>query len=427
MHFDIDPKILDEIYRPMMTLDKRTSIIYGGAGSGKTVTFMRLAVIWALEGRTSLILRKWAAKLSDGNWPDTLKFMDEYDLTKYFDINNSTKTIKSKVSKGAIMFRGLDKESKIRSITSPTSGAIDTIIMDEATDFDKSDISQLILRQRGLTKFPLRLILLFNPIMKSHHIYKRYFQPIEAEYDFNQDDVRYYEDDDLMIMKTWYQDNSFIGEQAAKSYEDMKYDSLYHYNVFTLGRFGVLGERIFDDNLFDINHNNIPNHLEYKVGLDFGYNDPNAFILTAYDRRTNDIYVLADFVVSKQLHRELANKILDTFDRFNVPRNIAIFADSADPTAIATLNQFGLNVREPKSKAVLNGIMWLKLNSIYVSNKASSAKNDLTSYAWKKDKHTGEAIDEPDHTYSHLPDSLRYAYSYEWTGGMNTRGAHVRF
>jgi phage terminase large subunit len=436
----VNPKLISKFFRKFLNAAQRIQFYYGGSSSGKSTTFMMFAVLWMVQGRTIAIMTKLSVKIKDSTWPEVLDAIDRFGLAGEFDIRIGDRDIIHKSSGGRAIFRGLDKESKIKSVKVRSSPAIDTIICEEVTDFTFDDIKQLMTRQRGETKFPKRFIGLFNPILITHHIYTSFFKEIAHLFDFNSEDftVAEYSRDvvlrrtgkvvkqDILICKSTYLDNEFLSEEDEATLESYKESSKYHYQVYCLGNFGVLGDRIFDDNLFDIDHEDIPTSgVDLRCGLDFGFNDPNAFVITKYDRARGNIYIITEFVDNKLSNEKICARIIELFNFYNIPVNTRISAESADPKSISALSELGLSI-EKAEKHVFSQIMWLKLNSIYISKKSKNGQTDLGNYAWKKDKKTGLSIDEPDHSFSHLPDALRYAYWREaaQTGSMQFTHNH---
>jgi phage terminase large subunit len=405
----LNKDLIDFAYRDALHRTTRTQIYFGGSSSGKSFSFMTFAVLWALQGRSVLIVRKVGATLNKSVWPELIKAISKLKLSKYFDIRKADRTIESLISTGSIMCIGVDDEEKIKSITSPTSNCIDTIICEEATELYKSDITQLMIRQRGESTFQKRIILLFNPIFKLHWIYEQYFKPIDQVYDFN-NDATIYQSNDLYIQKTTYKDNTHLGREEVETLENLKDISLYHYNVYTLGRFGVFGERIYT-NVSEYTNVDI-SKMEIKCGLDFGWNDPTAFTVTAHDIRTKVIYIIDEIYGSKIDLDDLVEQIKTIFMSHNISLSSTITCDSEDPRSISQLKRAGLNVKSAKKGpgSVVGGIMWLMRQKLLVNKRCINTLNALNNYQWEKDKRSDLTLDTPNHDYSHLPDALRYAY-----------------
>jgi len=407
----INPKVINPIYRQFYNKDKRTQIIMGGGSSGKSYSIMTFAVLWALEGKSILIVRKVAATLKHSAWAEVLVAISRLKLDNYFSINRSDKTLYCKLSGGYIMFKGIDNAEKLKSIRPMSDSAIDTVIVEEATEIYPEDYSQLLIRQRGITPFKKKIILLFNPIHIEHWIYKRWFSDIDFE-------SGYYEDDDIVIIRTTYKDNKYLEKEDIKTLESFKYKDPLHYSVYCLGKWGVLGDKIFTNiNIID----KLPKglDLQYMAGLDFGWNDPTAYVLCGFDGE--DIYILDEVYASKMDIAELSNLIRD---------DVLITADSEDPRGIAQLKGMGMSIKAAKKGAgsVLGGIMWLRRRRINVLSTCKHSITALENYSWEKDKKTGNSIDKPNHEFSHIPDALRYCFErYSRNKGEAVVGVRLKY
>lgn len=410
MKIKINKKLYDKVYLPLFDKEQRTQIYYGGGSSGKSFTFMNYALLWALEGRSVLVVRKVAATLRHSVWSECMVALEALNLMQYFDINKTDRTIISKVSNGCVMFRGIDDPEKIKSIRSPRNGAIDTILCDEATELYADDITQLKIRQRGYSKFPKRIILLFNPIHTQHHLYKSYFSD-KDEYD------DYYEDDQLVIRRVTYKDNTHLAPEDIATLEDLKDTSPLHYAVYCLGLWGTLGDKIFK-NIEVISEDMVPKNIPLYAGVDWGWNDPTAYVMVGFDNKV--IYILKELVQSKLDYRDLIN---------SVDPRVHTTGDSEDPRSIDQLKQMGMNIRGAVKGqgSVMGGLMWMMRHPIKIVDTCPTTIHAFQNYAWKKDKRTGESIDEPEHQFSHPVDAVRYALEKFSRGGTGVVGAKVKF
>jgi phage terminase large subunit len=404
--------IFDKVYLPFFNKKQRRQIYFGGGSSGKSFTFMNFAVLWALEGRTILVIRKVGATIRQSVWSECTVAIERLGLQKYFDIHKTERTIYSLVSGGVIMFKGIDDEEKIKSIRSPRNGAIDTVLCDEATELFANDISQLMIRQRGKSKFPKRIILIFNPIHTQHHIYKNYFANLK-EFD------GYYEDDKIVIKRTTYKDNSHLSPEDIETLEGLKFTSPLHYSVYCLGLWGTLGDIIFANNVKVIKAEEVPSGLSWLAGIDFGYMDETAYVKCGHDRGVNNIYITQEVFAKKLSYDVLAESI---------DKSIETTADNEDPRSISILAERRVNIRAAKKGpgSVFGGIMWLLTKNIHIVETCTNTVHAYNNYAWKKDKRTGEAIDEPGHEFSHLCDATRYCFERYSRGFSKVRATSYK-
>ena len=403
INLQIDPNVFNNIYlEKAMKNQKRTQIYFGGSSSGKSFAIVgQRTVLDLFKGdRNYLICRNVASTLKGSVWNEVNATIENLKLTKYFDINKSDREITCNLNGFQAFFRGLDNPEKIKSIR-PKKGVITDVLVEEATECEKQKIKQLYKRQRGMSKAKKRLTLLFNPIIKSHWIYKEYF-------DIWDDSKRYIENRDLSILKTTYKDNKFLTPEDVYDLENET--DKYYYEVYTLGNWGILGAVIFKNwRVEDLSWlKEIAD--KKKCGLDFGFADhPAAMPVTAYDKKKKTIYIMQEVYEKGLTNDILAIEILDM-----VGKRQLVVCDSAEPKSIRELKNLGVKaIGAKKGQDSVNfGIDWLQRQTIIVDISCQNMKNELGMYKWKEDR-DGNILPVPVDKNNHLLDALRYAYEDE--------------
>jgi len=387
--------------------------MYGGSSSGKSVFLAQRDVIKVLQGgRNVLVCRQVGRTLRGSVVQEMVKVIKAWNLQGLFNINKTDATITC-TNGYQIIFVGLDDVEKLKSIT-PAKGEWTDIRIEEATEIDKDSYTQLKKRQRGGSdEVPKTITMSFNPILRSHWIYKEFFETIAWT-----DDQTQFENEDYSILKTTYKDNRFL--TAADILDLEKEKDSYYFQVYTLGNWGVLGHVIFTNwKVADLSDPNdeyylpIEQRTNRRAGLDFGFSsDPAALGVSHYDRMRKTIYFYDELYETG-----LTNDLL----AIEVSRKIAtdrVKCDSAEPKSIAELQKYGVNaVGAKKGKdSVKFGIDWLKQQTIIVDKKCINMRNELQLYQWKKDA-GGNALPEPIDKNNHLIDGgLRYAYEDDMDG-----------
>lgn len=400
-NINFDRKSFNEVYLPYLEDNTRVQIFFGGASAGKSAFVVGQRTVRDLlkGGRNYLIIRNVARTSSTSTFNQVKQIIDSWNLNKFFRINLSTLTITC-INGYQILFEGLDDVQKLKSVL-PQKGVITDVVVEEATETKQDDIRQLQIRLRGKAEKPKRLALLFNPILQSHWIHQEYFKGRFHEGD------RVYHDDGLLILHTTYKDNRFL-EQADKDIlENQK--SSYHYDVYTLGKWGVLGGVIFTNWKIEDLSSMIPIFDSIKNGLDFGFADePAAFNRLHYDKMRKKIYIF------EEMHEYgYTNPMIAEWLSPVVGKEIVV-CDSAEPKSIQELRNHNINaIGAKKGKdSVHHGIQFLQQHEIIIDRNCQETINEFQQYQWKKLR-TGETTNVPTDKDNHHIDDIRYALEGE--------------
>ncbi|MFW6145684.1 MAG: PBSX family phage terminase large subunit [bacterium] len=391
---------INSIYRKHgLYNDNYFQIYFGGSSSGKSYFLAQRAALDVVKGRNILVVRKVKNTVRGSVFNEIKKQIINLGLAQYFRINKSEMTITCKLNNRQIKFGGLDDVEKIKSIT-PIDGVFTDIWIEEATEITESDFKQLKKRLRGESKHKKRVTLSFNPVHKTHWIYEHFFkewrdgeQYIETEVDGLP----------LSILKTTYKDNEYLTEQDVANLENET--DQYFYDVYTLGKWGVLGDVIFTNwETADLSKMKIKFDY-YNNGIDFGFtNDPSTIIRCGYNERTQTLYILDEWYQHGATNDVIARKANEMCG------NELVVCDSAEPKSIFELNRMGVNaVGAEKGKDSVNlGIDWLKRQNIVIDEHCINTISEFRTYKWKQNKE-GQSINQPEDKNNHCIDAIRYA------------------
>lgn len=403
---------INESYLPFVDDDTRTQIFFGGSSSGKSFFLSQRTILDVMSGeRNYLICRNVQKTIRKSVFNEVNKTIIEMGVSHLFSINKSDLVITCKVNNKQILFAGLDDPEKIKSIT-PIEGVITDVWVEEATETAYEAIKQLNKRLRGRSKVRKRLILSFNPILKSHWIFKEYFGGW-------QDDKNLYSDETLLILKTTYKDNDFLEPDDIRELEDET--DPYFYAVYTLGNWGMLGNVIFKNwEVKDLSEEK-ETFDRFNNGLDFGFaDDPAAMARMYYNKKRKTLYIFDELY-----ERELTNDILS--DRVKeMIGNEPVVCDSAEPKSIKELKNYGVRAYgAKKGKDSVNfGINWLRQQKIIIDVTCQNAKNEFQQYKWKEDK-DGNVLPVPVDKDNHIIDAVRYGCE-EHTLVSRAQGSDIR-
>lgn len=385
----------DNIFEIMFNYDNFTEVHYGGGSSGKSHGVVQKVVLKALSDwklpRKVLWLRKVGATLKDSIVEDVKQCLISFGLWGICQYNKTDNTMT--LPNGAVfLFKGMDNPEKIKSIKS-----ISDVVMEEASEFTLDDYTQLTLRLRDKKHKLKQIFLMFNPVSKLNWVYKSFFEPgVKLT--------------DTLIRQSSYKDNKFQDDITKRNLEALAERNPAYYKIYALGEFATLDKLIFPKYDKRIINKDEVKHLPSFFGLDFGYvNDPSAFLHCKVDMNNRKLYIMEEYVKRGMLNNEIASMIKSLGYAKET-----IVADSAEQKSIVEIRLSGVERIVPAMKgkdSVLAGLQFLMQFDIVVDERCVKTIEEFDNYTWKKDKATGEYMNEPVDTYNHSIDALRYAVS----------------
>lgn len=390
---------VNAVYLPYLQSPRRYQIFFGGASSGKSCFLATRAVLDTLQGRSTLVIRQVARTLRTSCWNEIGKAAVRLGLTGCFRFNKTEMTVTARNNGAQILFAGLDDVEKIKSI-SPAGGALTDIWIEEATEISYADFKQLDKRLRGQSRHEKRLTLSFNPVYKTHWIYREFFGGWD-------EGGRAYQSDTVSILKTTYQDNAFLTADDRAALENER--DPYYRQVYTLGDWGVLGDVIFRAWRQEDLRARAAAEERALYGLDFGFAaDPCACVRCAYDRARRRVYVYDEICERGLTNDQLAAR-LRAF-----AGSAYVVCDSAEPKSIADLRRYGVSALPARKgpDSLMHGVQWLRAQEIVVDPRCRNLIRELTLYQWQRDRE-GNILRQPRDRDNHLIDALRYALEGE--------------
>jgi phage terminase large subunit len=381
----------------------RYFVITGGRGSGKSFEVGRFTSLLSFEvGHRILFTRQTMTSAHLSIIPEFKEKIELLNLNGNFEIRKSE--ILNKQSGSEIIFRGIKTSSGDQTANLKSLQGVTTWIVDEAeelTDENTFDKINLSIRQKGKQN---RVILILNPSTKEHWIYKKFFEEKGVSEGFNgiKEDVTYIHTTYLDNIDNL--DNSFINEV-----ERIKQNNPTKYKHQILGGWLDKAEGVIFTNWSIGKFENVGTSV---FGQDFGFsNDPTTLVETSIDKANKKIYC--------KLHYYKTH--LTTSDILQLNTNYAnrnlIVADSAEPRLIAEL-QTKLNivgaVKGPDS--VIYGISLLQDYELIIDPESIEIIKELNNYCWLERKSK-----TPIDMYNHCLDALRYAVSYQLSGGLSSK------
>jgi phage terminase large subunit len=271
VNIKISKKVFNDVYLPYLNNDDRYLVFYGGGSSGKSYFIAQRWIYKLITPKRCnlLVVRQTGDTNRRSTFPLLKQVISNWNLGEHFKINESDMRIRCKLTGNEVAFAGLDDVEKIKSITFE-NGELTHIWIEEATECQEADVNQLKVRLRG-GKSKKQIVLSFNPINIQHWIKKHFIDSGLATVCFST-----------------YKDNKFLTEDDRKALEALKDIDIYTYEVYCLGKWGILGKTVFDARAIQKRLDELPRAI--RTGY-FSYNydglritdikwvnDPNGYI-----------------------------------------------------------------------------------------------------------------------------------------------------
>jgi PBSX family phage terminase large subunit len=246
------------------------------------------------DNQKILFLRKTLTSAYLSIIPEFLEKIDLLGLSSVFDV---TKTeIVNKQNGNVIYFRGIQTGSKDNTANLKSLQGVNVMVLDEAEEltdegmFDRIDLS---IRQKGVVN---KVIIVMNPAMKSHWVYKRFFEPQGLEDEFNG------EVENVNYIHTTYEDNiDNLDQGFIDQVESLRLKNLRKFNYIVKGHWASVNQEdaLWSDTIIEENRvQEKPTMKRIVVALDPAVtaNDTSdeTGIIVAGIGFDNHLYVLED-------------------------------------------------------------------------------------------------------------------------------------
>ena len=367
----------NDAYIPLIANEARYLLLYGGAGSGKSVFAAQKILMRCLreQNHKFLFIRKVARTIRGSQFSLFKGLTDDAGLNEFFSIRESDMKITCKLNGNEIVTAGVDDREKLKSIYGITS-----VWIEEATEIDAQDFRQIDLRLRGKTQNYKQIILSFNPVDANHWLNTTALK-------------------NSIKLRTTFRDNKFIDEEYYEVLESLKEQNPDYYNIYALGEWGVRRTLIYKP--FEIIAEYPGSFEEIIYGLDFGYNNKTALVKIGI--KDNQFYLSKLIYESMLTSKDLTEKIFEKGYR----KGESVYCDSAEPGKIEKLKRAGIN-SYPADKSVKDGIDYVRTCVIFSNERNSGINKEVLSYSYKQDN-DGNILEDPVKFNDHAMDAIRYA------------------
>lgn len=372
-------------------------VLEGGRGSLKS-SFWALKIVELIKNNPDLhacITRQVAATLKDSVYAQMKWAINILDLNSEFEFKVSPLEIVYKKTGQTIYFRGLDDETKLKSIK-PPFGYIGILWKEEKDQMkgaaEERSVNQSVLRG-GDISYDFSS---YNPPKsKSAWVNKEKLIP----------------NPNRVIHTSNYKDAppEWLGKKFIDDAEHLKEVNPAAYAHEYMGEANGDGGNVFEYlEIRDITDDEIKRMDRIYQGVDFGwYPDQFAFLRTYYDSAREKIYLIDELYVNKWSNQQTAEWI-----KKHGYSDYVITCDSAEPKSVNDYKDAGLPARGAIKGpgSVEYGFKWLQSRTLVIDPKRTpNAYAEIVGYEYERDK-DGNVIsgypDENDHAIS----ALRYAY-----------------
>lgn len=381
-------------YQRLFTDPSRYYVVTGGRGSGKSfgVSVFLLNLV-CQPGHKVLFTRYTMVSAHTSIIPEFVEKIELMGMNEMFRITRDE--IINLETQSSIIFKGIRTSSGNQTGALKSLNGVTTFVVDEAeeltneADFDKVDFSVRVQGQQN------RCILILNPTVKTHWVYKRFFQSdnVDELYNGIKGNTTY--------IHTDYRDNKDnLSESFIDQVKEMKRRRPDKYMHQILGSWLAAAEGTI------IKRWSVGEFQETEsmcFGQDFGFKkDKSTLVQVSIDREAKQLWVKECYGEVGLTTSEIANK-----NKQYAGLDLTI-CDSSEPRLISELKGLGLNVKGAKKRAgsVLSGIALLQDYDIIVDKNSTGVIEELNNYVWK-DRGVAPADD-----YSHYIDAMRYALEY---------------
>lgn len=358
----------------VMKLKKKIRAVQGGTSASKTISILQDLIDLAQRDKVptlTSIVSESIPQLRKGCIRDFKKILKEHNYWKQSSWLETPK-IYTFESGSEIEFFGADQSEKLRG------GRRDRLFINEANNVKFEAFEELEVRTKEFCYLD------WNPT---------------NEFWFYTEVKDKRTDIDHIVLT--YKDNEALSKEIIDSIEQRKNRKGW-WKVYGEGQLGEVEGIIYRDwTIID----EIPHEARLEgYGLDFGYtNDPTG-ITAIY--KYNGGFIFDEIAYQKGL----SNKQI--FDIFDNQKRAMVIGDSAEPKSIDELKLYGLNIF-PATKgpgSVNHGIQFVQEQRCSVTRRSVNLIKEYRNYLWKTDR-DGKIINEPEGTFNHLMDGIRYFLS----------------
>lgn len=372
--------------------------VFEGGRGGLKSSYVAFKIVELIKNNPQMhacITRQVAGTLKDSVYANMKWAINELGLMEEFECKVSPLEIKYIKTGQTIYFRGLDDETKLKSIK-PEFGYIGILWKEEKDqmkgDAQERSVNQSVLRggdesydfssynpPKSKSNWVNRIKLVPNPKRVIHH-------------------SSYLEAPAEWLGQKFIDDAAHLKEINPEAYE-------HEYLGVPNGDGGNVFEYL---EIRDITDEEISHMDRIFTGVDFGwYPDQFCYLRTYYDSAREKIYLIDELYVNKWSNSKTAEWIKKKgYDDYTM------ICDSAEPKSVNDFRDAGLPARGAIKGpgSIEYGFKFLQTKTIVIDPKRTpNAYKEITEYEYDRDKEGNVISGYPDGN-DHAISALRYAY-----------------
>lgn len=346
-----------------------------------------------------LVIRRYSNTNKQSTYTDLKWAANQLKVAHLFKFNESLPEITYKPTGQKILFRGLDDELKITSITVEV-GILCWSWFEEAYQIETEEKFRTVVESiRGsydADDFFKQITVTFNPWSERHWLKKTFFDEETKE-------------KDTFATTTTFRVNEWLDDVDRARYEDLYRTNPRRARIVCDGDWGVAEGLIFDN--FQVKDfdplEKIKKIQQQAHGMDFGFtNDPTTLVSSVVDLANKELWIYDEHYEKAMLTDDIYN-LLDNRQLLRSP----VVADSAEKRLIAELKRKGATGLKGSIKgqgSIMQGIQFLQGFKIYIHPSCVNTIEEFNTYTFKQDKE-GNWLNEPIDANNHIIDALRYS------------------
>lgn len=378
--------------------------LYGGRGSTKSSFIGTEIPLGIMEDpdANGLIFRKVASTIGSSVFEQVLWGIDELGVRDLWKATTSPYKLTYKPTGQVILFRGLDKAKKMKSVK-VSHGYFKYLWFEELDEFAGEEeirsVQQSVLR--GGPKYVV--FKSFNPpISKSNWANQYVLTPKR----------------DALRHKSCYTQvpPDWLGQQFFDDAEDLKQSNPRAYEHEYLGNAVGTGGEVFENlSIREITAEERSHFDNIFMGIDWGwYPDPFHWSKMHYDSTRKILYIYDEYRANKESNAVTWNALVMLK---GVTGSDLITADSAEPKSVSDYREYGSlcrgAIKGPDS--IRYGIKWLQsLKAIVIDPiTCPETAREFSGYEYERTA-DGEIMSGYPDENNHSIDSVRYAMERVW-------------